>query len=501
MHRTFILLTIIFYSNKIYSQDLHIYYNVFKDSIWMQKNGKETTARKTKIGETIQLHLIEYNNYIYQAKINVTTKSQTTESPLLRSHFNSNENSEPQNNSINNWPTLSFTSNNLFGDLLSSFTNPNSDHGSRGNITGSPNSNINFLEIIEYCRTVNNNIIKINQLISILQMLDQCSIYYHSIHHNRQLPPTILKQHFLSTFENAVNSKNKPINTSELFHLNLEIASINTLIVESLKLIDLINDAYNNIQQDKNIIYTPTYLEIESELSLTFKQLYKNSIFLESAKNLVISKEPVNMTSMYLKYLEMLSNSFEKTIPISVESENISIQIALFENDSITSYQFASTDKNSIQSKEITFQSSSAFNFNTSFGLALNNFQKIPEKYYIENYVIKSEQLNKLNPIIYSSLNITTNSKSLIKPSLSLGIGTSLSNDEATNGLIYILGLGAIIGRKNQLQLSGGLTYYNTEKLSKGLKPNQPIDIGQGELPTVKKYENGFFIGLSFMMK
>ncbi|MBK8404429.1 MAG: hypothetical protein IPL25_10190 [Saprospiraceae bacterium] len=60
------------FGSLIQAQDLHIYYNLYKDSLWYEKNGKPTKELAVKRGKQIYLHLVEYNNYIYQSEIETT---------------------------------------------------------------------------------------------------------------------------------------------------------------------------------------------------------------------------------------------------------------------------------------------------------------------------------------------------------------------------------------------------------------------------------------------
>ena len=68
MKQIFIFFFIVAYCS-VQSQDLHIFYNVHKDSMWYEKKGRAVNTLHVRKGKKIVVHMVEYNNYIYQSKI------------------------------------------------------------------------------------------------------------------------------------------------------------------------------------------------------------------------------------------------------------------------------------------------------------------------------------------------------------------------------------------------------------------------------------------------
>ena len=55
----------------LYAQDLHVHYNVFRDSVYYVQQGKTTNAPAVRKGGTVQLHVENYNNYLYDVSVKV----------------------------------------------------------------------------------------------------------------------------------------------------------------------------------------------------------------------------------------------------------------------------------------------------------------------------------------------------------------------------------------------------------------------------------------------
>ena len=51
------------------AQDMHIYYNLFNDSIVYKMEGKVIEDPKLKNGQDIQFHFTEFNNFLYDLEL------------------------------------------------------------------------------------------------------------------------------------------------------------------------------------------------------------------------------------------------------------------------------------------------------------------------------------------------------------------------------------------------------------------------------------------------
>ena len=64
-------------------------------------------------------------------------------------------------------------------------------------------------------------------------------------------------------------------------------------------------------------------------------------------------------------------------------------------------------------------------------------------------------------------------------------------------GVQYVLGYCVMLGRKHRLVFSSGGTLSDVERLAGGLEVGDPIP-SNGVIPTEKKLELGFFVGVTY---
>jgi hypothetical protein len=133
-------------------------------------------------------------------------------------------------------------------------------------------------------------------------------------------------------------------------------------------------------------------------------------------------------------------------------------------------------------------------------GISGASFRKTPEKYFIVNNVLTSEQTDQYMPLISSFVNLSYSSKSLITPGVSIGVGVPVTASENTGSLAIFVGPLIKIGKSKSFELNGGYMFSKVERLSKGVKVGDILQLGAGEIPKQRKYEGGYFIGLSYSL-
>ena len=88
--------------------------------------------------------------------------------------------------------------------------------------------------------------------------------------------------------------------------------------------------------------------------------------------------------------------------------------------------------------------------------------------------------------------------RTVITPSLSLGIGIPFSKNESVENFAIFAGPGCYIGKKQSFMLSTGIMFSKVKVLASGFNVGDEIIIGEGDIPTDKKYSFGYFVGLTY---
>ena len=72
------------------------------------------------------------------------------------------------------------------------------------------------------------------------------------------------------------------------------------------------------------------------------------------------------------------------------------------------------------------------------------------------------------------------------------------SKNESVENFAVFAGPGFYIGKKQSFMISGGTMFSKVKTLANGFVVGDEINLGQGDIPTTKKYSFGYFIGLTY---
>ena len=118
------------------AQDLHVYYDVFRDSVWFVKGGMSTETPGVHKRDMVQLHVVEYNNYLYNLKTEQKELSEETGKTGLETFFSDSE-GKTLDGFLQSLPIGNIgvgLSKLLISDLLGYATDEKRDSSSRGDL-------------------------------------------------------------------------------------------------------------------------------------------------------------------------------------------------------------------------------------------------------------------------------------------------------------------------------------------------------------------------------
>ncbi len=505
--KNFTFLVILCFAIKLESQELHVYYNVFKDSMWYLKGGKEIDNPVVKKGNKITVHLVNYNNYIYSSNFEVRQLKQSPSFDGNQYGTNSldftemlagfNQNSAPQVQLLNT---------SLFGSIFKVLSSSQQTGASRGAF-------MNMGEFNTKLETLNNEAENINEIIKIINkrkrlksVIDVGNFDIRNLKLNPNIDPEAMKEFVLSYYKDALQLDHSGTISND----NLQLINEQLQQIGQLQLI--LNENLQNYQEGiKDLVKSIRLLkkmdQSNSEMIQSISKLEQKEAVLLAETSLIqndLSNQGIIdyyqlLLNMYMNYLEIKNNTFTQIYQIKAESEYVLFNLNLVLNDTLN-IQNAPISGRKAKSKTVQFviRTYGDILIGTSIGLSVSKFVSTPLKYFVSNGTIASQTLDTYYPMFSSLINISYKFNYPVIPSFSLGAGVPFSSDDQTSGLNYFIGAGLFFGRSTKFHLSGGFVFTKVNVLLNGLKVGDPINIGDGLIPLEKKFTQGYYLGLSF---
>ncbi|MBK6824395.1 MAG: hypothetical protein IPG87_15960 [Saprospiraceae bacterium] len=500
-----ILLSIIGF--KLQAQELHVYYNVFKDSLWYVKDGKDIENPIVKKGKQITVHLVNYNNYIYSSNFEV---KQFKQSPVLVGGLaGSNSTDFTEMLSVygqNNAAQAQLLNTSLFGAIFKVLSTSQKEGSIRG-------AAFNMTEFNNKIESLNNQAESINEIIKIINKRKKLKTFIdvenqdiQNVKMNPNIDPLSMRAFLISYYNDVFQlDQNGMLSNLNLQQINEQLQEIdqlqNNLKINIQKYQESIKEMIKDVKLIKKIDQS-NYNIIQSISNLEQKEavlLAEASVLQYGLNNQGTRDYYQQLLNMYMNYLEIKNNTFTHDYQVIAESEYILFNINLVKNDSLNLNPSSLSGRNAKnKSAQFVARTYGDLYFGTSLGLAVGRFNKTPQRFFVSNDIITSQDLDSYYPMFNSLINIAYKFNAGVIPCLSIGAGIPISSQEQTSGLNYFVGAGLLFGRNAKIQLGGGFMFTKIDVLSNGFKVGDPINLGDGIIPLEKKYTQGYYIGLSF---
>lgn len=499
-----------FYISCLFGQDLQIYYNVFEDSIWYEKEGHPVKEPELRKGKKIVLHLVEYNNYIFTSNFQF---QQLTYKPVVTENYQVDKSlnvlsalTDFTQSKIIQIPMLSGS---LFGSLFMSLSSIKSE--------AVPRSDLSILNDLKTnLATAEAQIVQINSIVNEINLrqhrrflLDQGFQELDRMLLNPNIKPSIIRNFLLTYYLELFGiSATKELANQDLIKMSQDISTISDLQIvlkdkmESYKL--KVKDIYQAQNKLKLMDFGNSPLtEAIKQIQQAEGQLTKSAILIEIYSQVQpesLRRDYYNqLLALYLKYLEIKGSEFKQTFTVDAASSFVALNLNLIRNDSIQNFGNTINGKlTKNRSLNVLVRTYGEFKVSTSVGMSIMKMDKTPQKYFLNNGIISAQDQERFVPLFNSLIHLAYHFNSPVIPCLALGAGVPISSQELQNGLNYLLGGGLIFGRAAKLQLNFGMVFTKILVLSNGLNVGDPLQIADGTIPTEFKYDKGYFLGISF---
>ena len=509
--RFVLLLAFLSYSLCSFSQQLHIYYDAITDSVRYVQDGKEVINPTIKKGKKIELHVINYNDYLYDLSIKIEQEEIKIPSGGLGSMMKVNGGGDALNNLMNS--TKSLDGNGFNKDGIE--WTEDVEEGNKGLGFGSqavaPEAEKNFAKVVtQYATTlermqdkeieVNEQAVAIQSKLNVFKVKQFMGQEIVELKYNPRLNPEQIKRLSLEYLEQVFGVTDPAeLDLNEV----IEKADIQKTIQKDISLyrakVNNLNKLLLVLELAKDSIIKFPFAEEEYRLSLlaSFDQAksrtdaYTNKIQeMESNSTSLENWDLKELLSVRYTYEELKNHSFTYNYPFTPTSDEVKLAITLTPNE-------AGLQKN-VKTRELApleFPVYGGVKVNASVGISFGGYLSRPQTYFSRDSEILADDGDLFQPIITSFIHFYRQSQSAVSFGGSFGLGISLGGG-GTGSQTYFLGPSLIFGKGQRVVMTTGIMGGKVDRLARGYELGDFFD--ETIVPTRSVYDLGYFLGFSF---
>ncbi|GAB2554964.1 hypothetical protein [Spirosoma areae] len=201
------------------------------------------------------------------------------------------------------------------------------------------------------------------------------------------------------------------------------------------------------------------------------------------------------LQTLYSEYQAIYANNYETSVRVLPTGTTTELYVSVYPMISASgTVLHPSARKVPVERMVYPVQIGRDIDIIASAGFGLMGFNKAIETYSLTNGVVKATRGDELIPALNGMITLTSNGIKSVKPGVSLGVLVPLSGDN--RGFALHLGPALVLGRTNFMLVNMGVMLGRITRLGEGLNVGDTYPSGN-TLPTVKRYEFGYTIGLS----
>ncbi len=496
------------------AQELHVYYNLFNDSLTFKMDGKVLEDPKLKNGQEIELHLTEFNNFLYDIELEIKQEDSQQSSGIMEvAQFAGlgpglpgmglgigGERSKSSGGmglmSLMDMSLLKINDNEI--SLQSLFG------GSRGSAQMLEQANKTMAEITALKEEVEQLTLEIQSYEKSREVGLMALEHVDSLKRYPNLRPSFIKkrceEYYQAIFQTPTT---KAITLDELLAIQQTPArykqAINKLNAKEKLLGNKVGFLTDLNKQFVNLALDDAeYLKYVSDLQTFRKDAQSYSTFLKDALNdsgsMTDFPSRQELTNLQFSLAEVISNDFTYNSRITARSDVLNITIKLVKKS-----RSLGGEKEVAKSRHLRLEAKGGLKVTASVGLNFSQFLTASQTYSARDNVIVGDDAGFFSPTAASMLHFYSYNGRKLSLGGSFGIGfPMLGGDDENQSLQFFIGPSLIFGTTQRMVLNFGVMGGRATRLAKGYETGDYFDDTFGDIPTRSPYEIGLFIGTSF---
>ncbi len=259
-----------------------------------------------------------------------------------------------------------------------------------------------------------------------------------------------------------------------------------TSVVRQLELFDLVDADFNTWKHNATEVVAQSD-KVEQTITSNQTQL---SQLIAAAGNEDIQQ----LVALRYEYEAIAANDFFETFRIDAEGDQTVIKAQLLPKDSAGRVN----TQNVINLVSLKIPVHGGLKINTSVGLSFGQFFNQPMSYFVQDSTIKAQDLDQFTPMLTSFFHFYVQSPRQCTIGGSLGVGLPIIGGNGQQSIHFFFGPSLIIGQGERVVITGGVLGGRKERLAQGYTIGDQFVFDFSAVPTTSNYELGFFFGLSF---
>jgi len=512
-------IALIIVSVPIAAQDLHVHYNVFRDSVAFIQNGKVTTKPYLKKGSEVVLHVDNYNNYLY----NVALEVDNTEVSVATSSNPTNilsqigggaamplsflfKGGDQMMGAFKFFPSLSGS------DLSegSGFVKSEEERAKQARVAQLRKLEADFGRTKDQLFSIDNELKtmqdQVQQKLNSQRLQTFAVSEVNQIRYNPHLEPDQIKKItseymeriFLEKDPNKIDlekvlqiadAQTELPKTVQAFRKNADRYATNTVACELL-MAEFRQFDFPESNLDEFRSSAEAFVGAARIKTLSHQE---NAAMLEEKIEVIPTLDPKVLSELRNTYLELHTNKFSKTYRHTATGENLKLKLKLTPIDSLQRQGMRT-----IELAPVAVNVYGGMRVRASVGLNFGQFFARPQNYFVRDSVLRSGNRDAFVPIMTSFVHFYAPSRKAVSVAGSFGIGFPLGGGENFQSISFFLGPSLLFGRSERIILNVGIMGGKVERLSQGYQVGDRYLSDSNQAPTASVYEMGVYVGVSF---
>lgn len=492
------------------AQDLHIHFDASTDEVYFMKDGKTIPHPQVKRGQQIWVHVMNYNNYLYEVELEVEEK----------------KNIVATKTGDGKQPTSSTGTNPLMGMLFG---------GGGMGLPGIPNlsglsSGFGFADKSQQDK-VQQRITILDQQVKALQsqvnstirsldlteknmasLMDQVRLeqFAHDeiyrVRYDRFLHPDKIK-FMASEYAEVLFGetdpdkltlsllKNRKLSRTEMatdYTLYLQqIAKLDSFHLEMKSILHELNGIQTNDEEFKD--YLSAVKDNEQKIASRVEQMHAKKKVFEQA---LIEFDEIGtdkLTAARTAYAVLMENTFSKSYHQEATGESMDFKVTLVSVDTAKSNRLPDR-----KLTPITVRVVGGIRVTTSVGLGFGQYFERPNTWFIRDSTVNASPNDAFVPLLSSYVHFYYPSGKNLSWGGSFGVGLPLTGTEGFQSLTFFLGPSAVIGQNSRVIITGGLMGGRVNVPAQGYAKGDVFSGDPGLFKTESRYKLGYFLSASF---
>ncbi|WP_273446774.1 hypothetical protein [Neolewinella agarilytica] len=499
-----LILIFVMVPGAVFSQDLHVHYDAYQDSLHYEFQGKVVSRPLLRKGGKIILHVTNYNDYLYELEVKTSEESYQVPSAGLGSMLLGGANS----GTFDQLQGLLGTGGSV-GNMFKSTSGGQGPLGMAGEdqdraVSAQAKEQLRkFKEVMKEVAEIEEEISEVDNALQ--RELEEKKHYafmqgeVFRLKTNTTLAPNMIRSLTEEYLEKLLDLKpGRELDLDDLIKQSdgqrafgdkldrqeINIGHLEGKMTEAEGIVLLLNTLNLPAGEQKNV--NNSFEALTAKTSQLNEQLQAFRAVVPSLQD----RELAALTSLRYLYEEVKAHSFSKRVTIDADADLTTLDIRLVPRDSFAGNLSAKSFA------PVKVASYGGLKINASLGISFGSLFERPENYLVRDGQIFGDELDAFSPIITSFVHFYRQSKNDVSLAGTMGLGLGLGGEGGTGLQNYFFGPSLIIGKGQRVTLTSGLMGAKVDRLAQGLEVGDPYN--ETIVPLKSVYELGFFFGLSF---